>query len=106
MNSALADRVNGFDSGWRSCTGLQETSVSCGRVMPDGKSVSCDDAAHAAPIFAERRYVDWSKCDAFCFVAERLLKRGGEPLQLGGRALDILITLVERAGEVVATARC
>ena len=53
----------------------------------------------------ERRYVDWSKCDAFCFVAEGLLKRGGEPLQLGGRALDILITLVERAGEVVATAK-
>jgi hypothetical protein len=64
---ALADRVNGFDSGWRSCTGLQETSVSCGRVMPDGKSVSCDDAAHAVPIFAEQRYVDWSKCDVlFC----------------------------------------
>jgi hypothetical protein len=33
--------------------------------------------------------------------AERLLKRADEPLQLGGRALDILIALVERAGEVV-----
>jgi DNA-binding winged helix-turn-helix (wHTH) protein len=38
----------------------------------------------------------------FClFSAERQLKKGDEPLQLGGRALDTLIALVERAGEVV-----
>jgi predicted ATPase/DNA-binding winged helix-turn-helix (wHTH) protein len=38
----------------------------------------------------------------FClFAAERQLKKGDEPLQLGGRALDTLIALVERAGEVV-----
>src|SRR5262245_57641532 len=36
------------------------------------------------------------------FVAERLLKKGDGPLQLGGRALDILIALVDRAGEVVS----
>ncbi|MEH2482854.1 DNA-binding winged helix-turn-helix (wHTH) protein [Nitrobacteraceae bacterium AZCC 2146] len=35
------------------------------------------------------------------FAAERLLEKAGEPLHLGGRALDILITLVERAGQVV-----
>lgn len=35
------------------------------------------------------------------FAAERLLKKGDEPLPLGDRALDILIALVERAGEVV-----
>ena len=35
------------------------------------------------------------------FAAERLLKKGDEPVPLGGRALDILIALVERAGEVV-----
>jgi predicted ATPase/DNA-binding winged helix-turn-helix (wHTH) protein len=35
------------------------------------------------------------------FAAERLLEKSDEPLQLGGRSLDILITLVERAGEVV-----
>jgi len=35
------------------------------------------------------------------FMAERLLEKAGEPLELGNRALDILITLVERAGEVV-----
>ena len=35
------------------------------------------------------------------FVVERQLKNGDEPLQLGGRALDTLIALVERAGEVV-----
>ena len=33
--------------------------------------------------------------------AERLLKRDGKPIRLGGRALDLLIALVERAGEVV-----
>jgi predicted ATPase/DNA-binding winged helix-turn-helix (wHTH) protein len=35
------------------------------------------------------------------YMAERLLEKAGEPLELGSRALDILITLVERAGEVV-----
>ena len=34
-------------------------------------------------------------------VAERLLKKGDETLHEGGRALDILTILVERAGEVV-----
>jgi predicted ATPase/DNA-binding winged helix-turn-helix (wHTH) protein len=34
--------------------------------------------------------------------AERLLEKDGIPLRLGGRALDILIFLVERAGEVVS----
>jgi DNA-binding winged helix-turn-helix (wHTH) protein len=35
------------------------------------------------------------------FAAERLLKKGDEPVLLGGRSLDVLITLVERAREVV-----
>jgi DNA-binding winged helix-turn-helix (wHTH) protein len=35
------------------------------------------------------------------FATERQLKKGDEPLQLGGRTLDTLIALVERAGEVV-----
>src|SRR5580700_2023376 len=35
------------------------------------------------------------------FATERQLKKGDEGLQLGGRALDTLIALVERAGEVV-----
>jgi predicted ATPase/DNA-binding winged helix-turn-helix (wHTH) protein len=35
------------------------------------------------------------------FAAERQLKKGDEALRLGGRALDTLIALVERAGEVV-----
>jgi predicted ATPase/DNA-binding winged helix-turn-helix (wHTH) protein len=34
-------------------------------------------------------------------VAERLLKKADEPIPLGGRALDVLIVLAERAGEVV-----
>ena len=35
------------------------------------------------------------------FAAERLIERSGEPLQLGSRAMDLLIALVERAGDVV-----
>jgi DNA-binding winged helix-turn-helix (wHTH) protein len=35
------------------------------------------------------------------FAAERLLKKADKPTALGGRPLDILIALVERAGEVV-----
>jgi DNA-binding winged helix-turn-helix (wHTH) protein len=35
------------------------------------------------------------------FATERLLKKADDSLQLGGRALDILITLVDRAGEVI-----
>src|SRR6202050_918040 len=35
------------------------------------------------------------------FAAERLLKKADEPVPLGDRALDILIALAERAGEVV-----
>jgi predicted ATPase/DNA-binding winged helix-turn-helix (wHTH) protein len=38
------------------------------------------------------------------FAAERQLKKGDEALQLGGRALETLIALVERAGEVVTQA--
>lgn len=35
------------------------------------------------------------------FRAERLIEKDGLPFQLGGRALDLLIALTERAGEVV-----
>src|SRR6185503_12188047 len=34
--------------------------------------------------------------------AERRLEKAGAPVPLGGRALDLLIILVERAGEVVS----
>ena len=34
-------------------------------------------------------------------TAERLLKKADELIPIGGRALDILIALVDRAGEVV-----
>ena len=35
-------------------------------------------------------------------AAERLLKRDREALSIGGRALDLLIVLVERAGQVIS----
>lgn len=34
--------------------------------------------------------------------SERLLVKGGEPVAVGGRALDILVALVDRAGQVVS----
>ena len=34
----------------------------------------------------------------------RIIERDGEPIKIGGRAFDILITLVDRAGEVVSKA--
>ena len=39
----------------------------------------------------------------FCFSpSERVLERAGQPVRLGGRAMDILIALVEQAGQVVS----
>ena len=35
-------------------------------------------------------------------VAQRLLKKGEETIPIGGRALDLLIVLAERAGEVIS----
>src|SRR6478735_2578518 len=35
-------------------------------------------------------------------IGERILRRDGQVLPLGGRALDILIYLAERPGEVIA----
>jgi DNA-binding response OmpR family regulator len=37
------------------------------------------------------------------FPAERLLKRTDKPIALGGRAIDILIALVERPGKLLLT---
>ena len=36
------------------------------------------------------------------FPAARVIERDGAPIELGSRALDILIVLVERAGEIVS----
>src|ERR1700721_2065620 len=36
------------------------------------------------------------------YPAQRLLKKGEDPVKLGARAFDMLVALVERAGEVVA----
>jgi alkylhydroperoxidase family enzyme len=58
-----------------------------GRVRMDGDSL----LTHGVVSFGSFRL----------FAAERQLKKGDEPLQLGSRALDTLMVLVERAGEVV-----
>jgi predicted ATPase/DNA-binding winged helix-turn-helix (wHTH) protein len=55
-----------------------------------------------------RRALDLAPPRQFAFGAfrlspdQRLVEKSGAPLLLGGRALDILIALVERAGEVVS----
>ena len=42
---------------------------------------------------------DWTEFGPFrLFAAERRLLNGETPVPIGGRALDILIALVERAG--------
>src|SRR5258705_658225 len=56
--------------------------------MGEGENLRANDVASFGPF----RLV----------VAERLLEKADEPLPVGGRALDILIALVERAGEVVS----
>ena len=57
------------------------------------------------------RTSDWSmptagerlRFNSFClFRAERLLTRDGTPVTIGGRAFDLLLALIDRAGEVVS----
>jgi predicted ATPase/DNA-binding winged helix-turn-helix (wHTH) protein len=60
-----------------------------------------DDRTHTAPSAAERAIAFGSYR---LFPSQRLLLDGEEPVRLGSRALDILIALVERPGEVVGKA--
>src|SRR5580698_1030078 len=57
-------------------------------------------------VICRRKRMDGGSVVAFglfrLFAAERQLKKGDKPAQLGSRALDTLIALVERAGEVVS----
>jgi DNA-binding winged helix-turn-helix (wHTH) protein len=83
-----------------SIRGLAKTSaVTLGSPFLDGQSVS----GHARMGHSDNlRANDVASFGPFrLFAAERLLEKADQPRQLGGRALDILITLVERAGEVV-----
>src|SRR6202171_1889427 len=83
-----------------SIRGLAKTSaVTLGSPFRDGPSAS----GHARMGDIDNlRINDVASFGPFrLFAAERLLEKADEPLQLGGRALDILIALVERAGEVV-----
>src|SRR5712672_4468890 len=56
--------------------------------MGDGDNLRTNDVASFGPFRL--------------FMAERRLEKADEPLERGSRALDILITLVERTGEVVS----
>src|ERR1700719_998502 len=52
---------------------------------------------HGAPVNRKLRFGPFELS-----IGERVLRREGEALPLGGRALDILIYLAERPGEVIA----
>jgi predicted ATPase/DNA-binding winged helix-turn-helix (wHTH) protein len=65
---------------------------------PGGQAATKDDAM-MEPATEVRNVISFGPFSLF--VAERLLKKADKPLPLGGRALDILIALAERAGEVV-----
>lgn len=56
--------------------------------MPDGKNPPSREVISFGPFRLDR--------------AKRLLEKAGVPVKLGGRALDILICLTDRAGEVVS----
>jgi len=68
--------------------------------MPDSTNTSSGNAAPRLDIKQDNEHV-------FCFgnfrllPARRLLLEGDKPLRLGSRALDILIALLERAGDLV-----
>ncbi len=55
------------------------------------------------PIVVDETRVESVICFASfrLYPTQRILTEDGKPLRVGGRALDILITLVERQGEVV-----
>jgi predicted ATPase/DNA-binding winged helix-turn-helix (wHTH) protein len=65
----------------------------------DRKPIGLDRASHSA----EKRGSPRILFDPFELnVAERSLKKAGEVIPVGGRAFDILLALVDRAGEVVS----
>ena len=69
-------------------------------------------AEHSGPwISPDTAIANWTSPaaeSAFAFgpfhllARQRLVLNGGRPLRLGGRALDVLVALVERAGELVS----
>src|SRR6516162_5641818 len=66
-------------------------------------TIGLDAAALIAPNGAPKPQGDSISFGPFrLFPAARAFEKNGVPLALGNRALDILIVLVERAGEVVS----
>ena len=61
------------------------------------------DEAHTSPISASSPRGGVASFGPFrLHVTERLLEKNGVPVKIGSRALDILITLLEQAPEVVS----
>lgn len=64
--------------------------------LPPGHGGACDAAIPKNSI--------WLQFGPFQFSAsQRLLIRDGAPVSIGGRAFDLLVALIERAGQIVGT---
>ena len=81
----------------------------CRRVvarLPSEKSAACQSVPVLSKPTMDRDATSLTQGVAFgpfrLFVRRRLLERDGIPVALGSRALDILILLVERAGNIVS----
>ena len=70
--------------------------------MPQGTDTEGQAEKNAAKTHAQSSPARVAAFGPFClYTAERVLERDGRRLKIGGRAFDILLTLVERSPEVV-----
>ncbi|WP_218625620.1 winged helix-turn-helix domain-containing protein [Bradyrhizobium sp. dw_411] len=86
--------------------GLSKTSFRSSPSISLPRSPDCGKLSSLSKHFKDRDDLDIGTGIAFgpfrLLVTERLLEKAGVPVPLGSRALDILILLAERAGEVVS----
>src|ERR1700758_5065570 len=71
--------------------------------IPQGTDTEVQVEKNVAKTHAQSSPARLAAFGPFCLhTAERVLERDGRRLKIGGRAFDILLTLVERSPEVVA----
>jgi predicted ATPase/DNA-binding winged helix-turn-helix (wHTH) protein len=74
-------------------------SIGTGRIFEVGRRATLDGDGMAEPAHLARETIAFGPFTLL--VSERLLKRDGEPVRLGARALDTLIALVSRSNRPV-----
>lgn len=68
----------------------------------DSRDFAADGGCHLGTLARDSTAVEAVRFDRFIVhIGQRLLLADGQPLRLGGRALDILLVLLEHAGTVV-----